>query len=178
VRHETNGGFAAACNDGASAASGEYIVFLNNDVLPEAGWLDGLVRHAEGHPKAAAVGSKLLYLDGTVQHAGVAVCQDLYPRHLYAGFPADHPAVNKSRRFRIVTAASVLFRREPFEEAGGFDAAFLNGFEDVDLCLRLGERGHEVHYCHESIGYHLEGVSEGRSKYEEENLRLYRERWA
>jgi hypothetical protein len=152
-------------------------VFLNNDVVPNARWLDALVRYAEKHPKAAAVGSKLLYPDGTIQHAGVAVCQDLYPRHLYAGFPADHPAVNKSRRFQIVTAASMLLRREPFEEAGGFDAAFLNGFEDVDLCLRLGERGHETHYCHESVGYHLEGVSEGRLKDEGKNLGLYRERW-
>jgi hypothetical protein len=152
-------------------------VFLNNDVVPKAGWLDALVRYAESHPKAAAVGSKLLFPDGTVQHAGVVICQDLYPRHLYAGFPAEHPAVNRSRRFQIVTAASVLFRRKPFEEAGGFDAAYLNGFEDVDLCLRLGERGHEVHYCHESVGYHLEGVSEGRAKAEKENFRLYRERW-
>jgi GT2 family glycosyltransferase len=177
VKRETNGGFAAACNAGAAAASGEYLVFLNNDVVPKDGWLDALIRYAESHPGAAAVGSKLLYPDGTIQHAGVVVCQDLYPRHLYAGFPADHPAVNKSRRFQIVTAASMLLRREPFEEAGGFDAAFLNGFEDVDLCLRLGERGHEVYYCHESVGYHLEAVSEGRLTSEGENLRLYLERW-
>jgi len=177
VRRETNGGFAAACNDGAAVASGEYLVFLNNDVVPQAGWLDALVRYAESHPEAAAVGTKLLYPDGTVQHAGVVICQDLGPRHLYAGFPADHPAVNKSRRFQIVTAASMLLRREPFEEAGGFDTAFLNGVEDVDLCLRLGERGYEVHYCHESVGYHLETVSERRSKNEGENFRLYRERW-
>jgi GT2 family glycosyltransferase len=177
VRRETNGGFAAACNDGAAAASGEYLVFLNNDVVPNDRWLDALVRYAESHPKATTVGSKLLYPDGTIQHAGMVVCQDLYPRHLYAGFPADHPAVNKSRRFQIVTAASMLLRREPFEKAGGFDAAFLNGFEDVDLCLRLGERGHETHYCHESVGSHLEGVSEGRLKDEGKNLGLYRERW-
>jgi GT2 family glycosyltransferase len=178
VRHQTNEGFAAACNAGAAVASGEYLVFLNNDVLPEAGWLDALVRYAEGHPRAAAVGSKLLYPDDTVQHAGVVICQDLYPRHLYAGFPADHPAANRSRRFQIVTAASVLLRRQPFQEAGGFDAAFRNGFEDVDLCLRLGERGYEVHYSHESVGYHLEAVSEGRSKNEKANLRLYLERWS
>ena len=100
VRHETNKGFAAACNAGAAVASGEYLVFLNNDVLPEVGWLDALVRYAEKYPGAAAVGSKLLFPDGTVQHAGVVICQDLHPRHIYAGFPANHPAVNKSRRFR------------------------------------------------------------------------------
>ena len=177
VRRE-NGGFAAACNEGAAAASGEYLVFLNNDVVPRAGWLDALVRHAGSHPQAAAVGSKLLFPDGTVQHAGVTICQDLYPRHLYAGFPADHPAVNKSRRFQAVTAASMLVRQRPFEEVGGFDTAFRNGFEDVDLCLRLGECGYEVHYSHESVCDHLEAVSEGRSNNEEENLRLYLARWA
>jgi GT2 family glycosyltransferase len=178
VRQQANKGFSAACNAGAAVASGEYLVFLNSDVLPEADWLDALVRYAESHPRAAAVGSKLLFPDGTIQHAGVVVCHDLHPRHLYAGFPADHPAVNKSRRFQIVTAASILLRRGPFEEAGGFDVAFRNGFEDADLCLRLDERGHEVHYCHESVGHHLEAVSEGRSNNEEDNLRLYLDRWA
>ena len=47
-----------------------------------------------------------------------------------------------------MTAGCALFRRKPFEEAEGFDDAFVNGFEDVDLCLRLGELGYEVHYCH------------------------------
>jgi GT2 family glycosyltransferase len=178
VTHATNTGFAGACNDGAAVASGEYLVFLNNDTIPQAGWLDALVRHAESHPAAAAVGSKLLFPNGTIQHAGVVICQDRNPRHVYAGFPADHPAVNKSRRFQAVTAASMLIRREAFEQVGRFDTAFRNGFEDIDLCLRLGERGHEVHYCHESVLSHLESVSEGRFESEDDNHRLYHERWA
>jgi GT2 family glycosyltransferase len=178
VTHATNTGFAGACNDGAAAASGEYLVFLNNDTIPQPGWLDALVRHAESHPAAAAVASKLLFPNDTIQHAGVVICQDYNTRHLYSGFPADHPAVNKSRRFQVVTAASVLVRQGAFEQVGGFDTAFRNGFEDVDLCLRLGERGHEVHYCHESVLYHLESVSEGRFESEVENSRLYQARWA
>ena len=178
VTHARNSGFAAACNDGVAAASGEYLVFLNNDTTPNAGWLDALVRYAESHPDAAVVGSKLLFPNNMIQHAGVVVCQDLYPRHLYAGFPSVHPAVNKSRRFQAVTAACMLVRREPFEQVGGFDTAFRNGLEDVDLCLRLGERGSEVHYCHESALYHLESLSGGWSGNEKENARLYRSRWA
>jgi GT2 family glycosyltransferase len=178
IRHTANTGFATACNDGAAAASGEYLVFLNNDTIPQPGWLDALVQYAETHPRAAVVGSKLLYPDGTIQHAGVTICQDRYARHIYAGFPADHPAVNKSRRFQIVTAACALLRRKPFEKARGFDPAFVNGNEDVDLCLRLGELGYEVHYCHESVLYHLESVSENRFKHVDRNTQLYRDRWA
>jgi GT2 family glycosyltransferase len=178
VRHQTNAGFATAVNDGVAAASGEYLVFLNNDTIPQPGWLDALVSYAHDHPRAAAVGSKLLLPNGTIQHAGVVVCQDREPSHIYAGFPADHPAVNKSRRFQIVTAACVLMRRGPFEEVGGFDTAFRNSCEDVDLCLRLGERGYEIHYCHESVLYHLESVSDGRFAHNKANVKLLRSRWA
>lgn len=177
VTHKTNTCFAASCNDGASAASGQYLVFLNNDTLPLKGWLDALVRYAEANEEAAVVGSKLLFPDNTIQHAGVAITEDRNPRHIYMGFPQDHPVVNKSGRFPIVTAACALFRRAPFEEAGGFDDSFVNGFEDVDLCLRLGELGYEVHYCHEAVLYHLEMATRDDRDLRQ-NLELYRRRWA
>jgi GT2 family glycosyltransferase len=178
VTHTQNAGFAAACNSGAASASGRYLIFLNNDTIPTSGWIEALIAYIQDHPTAAVVGSKLIFPNRTIQHAGVVVCQDGNPRHLYHSFPADHPAVNKSRRFQIVTAACALFRREIFEQAGGFDTAFLNGYEDVDLCLRLGERGHEVHYCHNSVLYHLESVSrDQQSRQQQGNFLLYRERW-
>jgi GT2 family glycosyltransferase len=178
MRRQANEGFAIACNEGAAAAaSTEFLVFLNNDTIPQPGWLEALEAHADRHPQAAVVGAKLLYPDRTIQHAGVVICQDRYPRHLYTGFPADHPAVSKSRRFQIVTAACLLVRRPAFERAQGFDSAFRNGFEDVDLCLRLGDLGHEVHYCAESVLTHLESVSPGRFKDGGRNVALYRERW-
>jgi GT2 family glycosyltransferase len=178
VAQATNAGFAAASNAGAALAAGEYLVFLNNDTIPQPGWLEALVRYADNHPRAAVVGSKLLFPDDTIQHAGMAICQDRLPRHIYRGFPADHPAVNKSRRFQAVTAASMLVSRTLFEQVGGFDSAFLNGYEDVDLCLRLAEGGHEVHYCHESTLYHLEAVTrEVRNDHQKRNWQLYRSRW-
>jgi GT2 family glycosyltransferase/glycosyltransferase involved in cell wall biosynthesis len=182
VTHAANAGFATSCNDGAAVAAGEYLIFLNNDTIPKAGWLDALLRYVDGHPRAAVVGARLLFPDDTVQHAGVVICQDREPRHLYAGFPADHPAVNKSRRFQIVTGACLLIRRDLFLREGGFDPAFLNGYEDVDLCLRLGQLGHEIHYCHECVLYHLESVSvtsrEGQPAADLYNLRLYLDRWS
>ena len=177
VRHAENLGFAVACNHGAAAASGDRLVFLNNDTIPTPGWLAALETYAQNHPAASVVGSKLLYPDATVQHAGVVICQDRYPRHLYAGFPADHPAVGKSRRFQAVTGACMLIRREAFDDARGFDPAFHNGFEDVDLCLRLGATGHEIHYCAECVLRHFESVSPGRFKLDGANVALYRQRW-
>ena len=177
LRHSSNQGFSVSCNDGVAQASGEYVVFLNNDTQPQPGWLEALVTYADSHPRAAIVGSKLLYPDNTVQHAGVVICQDRYPRHIYTGFPAEHPAVTKSRQFQIVTAACMLVRRKLFIETNGFDTVFRNGFEDVDLCLRLRQAGHEVHYCANSVVQHLESVSPGRFKRDHENVSIYRERW-
>jgi len=181
LSHAGNSGFANSCNDGARAAFGKYLVFLNNDTIPLKGWLDKLVAYAEGHPAATVVGAKMLYPNDTVQHAGVVICQDYGCRHIYAGFPANHPAVNKSRRFQVVTAGCALFRREAFEQAGGFDPAFSNGHEDVDLCLRLGEMGCEIHYCHESVLYHLESIStDAVTEYEKcarRNFGLFKSRW-
>jgi GT2 family glycosyltransferase len=173
-----NGGFARACNDGAAAARGEYLVFLNNDTVPVAGWLDALVAVADSGSKVAVVGSKLLFPNDTVQHAGVVVCQDGNPRHVYAGFPADHPAVSRPRRFQAVTAASMLVRRDAFERVDGYDAAFRNCLEDTDLCMRLGLLGYEIRYCPDSVVYHLESVSRGRrSKEIAANTKLFKERW-
>ena len=181
VTHEQNRGFAISCNDGAAAAeSCEHLVFLNNDTIPTAGWLDALVEHAATTPAAAAVGAKLLFPNGAIQHAGVMISQDGWPRHLYAGFQGEHPAVNSSRAVAAATAACLLVRVEDFEELGGFDSAFHNGYEDVDLCLRLGQKGREVWYCHKSVVYHLESVTRwptGEMVGLEGNERLYAERW-
>lgn len=178
VAHETNRGFAESCNDGAAIATGDFLLFLNNDILPQVGWLDALTAYAEQHPQAAIVGSKLLYPNDTIQHAGIAINRDGRAFHIYVGFPANHPAVNRSRRFQAVTGGCALIRRQPFLCEGGFDTAFRNSYEDVDLCLRLGAKGYEVHYCHESVLYHLESVSrEGRTAEEARNAQLFDSRW-
>ena len=177
ARMDSNVGFARACNEGARLAQGELLVFLNNDTEPQPGWLEALTRYAGERPAAAVVGAKLLYPTGAVQHAGVVIGQDGYPRNLYAGLPADHPAVSRSRRLQVVTAACMLVRRRAFEDAGGFETGFVNSLEDVDLCLRIGEAGGEVHYCHEAVVTHLESASRGRQDRFEQSVRLYRERW-
>lgn len=179
VRLTVNSGFAAACNAGAAVAKAEFLVFLNNDTVPRAGWLDALLRYVRQRPSAAVVGSKLLFPDGLIQHAGVVICQDLQPRHIYTGFPEGHPTVNVSRQFQAVTGACILVRRDFFKQLGGFDTAYTNGYEDTDLCLRARQAGLEVHYCHESVLVHLQSASRaGRAEEEFRNRQLFLTRWA
>lgn len=172
-----NGGYARACNEGARLGAGELIVFLNNDTEPQPGWLSALIGYAEANPGASIVGAKLLFPTGAVQHAGVVIGQDGYPHNLYAGLPAEHPVINRSRRLQAVTGACMLVRRQAFEDAGGFDGGFVNSLEDVDLCLRIVESGGEVHYCHKAVLMHLESATRGRQDRFERSVGLYRERW-
>jgi GT2 family glycosyltransferase len=180
VAHPVNQGFAHSCNDGAQAVESDHVVFLNNDTVPLAGWLDALVAEVEADPQVGAVGAKLLYPDGSVQHAGVAIGHDGWPHHLYAGFPGEHPAVNRPRTVVAATAACLLVRRSVFDALGGFDSAFHNGYEDIDFCLRITAAGLRVRYCPGSVLYHLESVTRwpsGRPESTEGNDRLYWARW-
>lgn len=181
VAQKTNQGFARACNAGAQAAGDcDYLVFLNNDTLPTPNWLDALVREAQADERVSAVGAKLLFPNGQIQHAGVVIGQDRWPHHLYAGFPGSHPAVDHPRDVTAVTAACMLIRRADFEALDGFDPAFHNGYEDVDLCLRLGELGRLIRYCHRSVVYHLESVTRWPTDVPQETSEqaaLYDKRW-
>jgi GT2 family glycosyltransferase len=177
LRNDTNLGYAGSCNRGVAHSSGEIVVLLNNDTEPLDGWLESLVGYLDARPAVGIVGCKLLYPDGRIQHAGVAFGASGYPYHLYNGFPGDHPATNRSRRFQVVTAACMVLTRALFDRLGGFDEGFVNSAEDVDLCLRAGELGHEVHYCAEARVVHLESATRGRHLQRQSEL-LYEQRWA
>lgn len=178
VTNAENVGFAKACNQGAALAKGKYLVFLNNDTIPQPGWLNALVLEAEGDAAVGIVGSKLLYPDGTIQHAGVVRdCQHLLPYHIYKSFAGEHPAVNQRREFQIVTAACLLMRRSLFEEVGKFDEGYLNGLEDADLCLKVRERGYQVVYQPRSVVVHLESQTPGRKAHEAANAAHFLNRW-
>jgi|GEM_PF-853030 glycosyltransferase involved in cell wall biosynthesis/GT2 family glycosyltransferase/Flp pilus assembly protein TadD len=154
-----NRGFAAACNAGAKAASGRTLVFLNNDTIPEAGWLDALVRTLEQNPSAGMVGARLLYPDRTIQHAGILFHPGGAPYHVHRGLPAEDPSVRTARAYPAVTGACVAIPGELFEKLGGFDESFHMYVEDIDLCLKVWDAGLEVRYCPDSVVVHLESAS-------------------
>ncbi|MBM3274790.1 MAG: glycosyltransferase, partial [Candidatus Sericytochromatia bacterium] len=196
IRNSSNLGFARACNQGAKAARGEWIVFLNNDTEPRAGWLEAMIELGESQDRAGIVGAKLLYPDGTIQHAGVVftgraegkfivhgdhfdkdVFIDLLPYHLYRKMPADAPYLDKVRDFQVVTGACLAIRQELFQGIGGFDEGYRNGFEDVDLCLKALKADWRVVYCPTAVVVHHESKSEGRHDHDLPNARIFHERW-
>ncbi len=178
IRNEENLGFAKACNQGAQAARGEYLVFLNNDTVPVKGWLSALVEEARAHADVAVVGSKLLFEDGTIQHAGVVFPRNWgTPYHVYRKSPGDASYASNRRELQAVTAACMLVRRSVFQQVDGFDEGYQNGFEDVDLCLKIRECGMKVVYQPKSTVYHLESKTPGRKEKEIANARYYQSRW-
>jgi GT2 family glycosyltransferase len=178
VRNPQNLGFAVACNQGARAARGDVLVFLNNDTIPLAGWLDALAAVLDADPGAGIVGAKLLYPNRTVQHAGIAISRDYEcPYLLYRGLPEDDPRVNRRRALRAVTGACLAIRGELFRELGGFDEGYRNSFEDADLCLRAVARGWRVIYEPASALFHLESQTPGRSDHDRANFTRFRARW-
>jgi GT2 family glycosyltransferase len=181
LRNDHNCGFARACNQGAAVASGDFLLFLNNDTIPRRGWLTALLDVAASDSSIAIAGSKLLYPDGRIQHAGVAFAPgetSPAPFHIYRYESANAPHVNKQRCFQAVTGACMFVRRLTFGELGGFDEDYLNGYEDVDLCLRARERGHRVIYEPRSVVTHYESKTPGRFLQHSENLKLFKARWA
>ena len=166
-----NLGVAKACNQGARAARGEFLVFLNNDTVVTPGWLQELVSSARENPRVATVGAKLLYPDDTVQHAGVTINDERKFFHLYEYFHKDHPAS------QCLTAACLLVKNEKFFQLGGFDEQFHYGWEDMDLCPRFRKQDWQFLYNPRSVIYHLESKTPGRFNKEAENSELLFSRW-
>jgi len=180
INNEENLGFAKACNQGATAASGKYLVFLNNDTKVTPNWLDEMLKCIQEDENRGVVGAKLLYSNNTVQHAGVAVTDSphpIFPYHIHHKKPSDAPEVNVMKEYQAVTGACMLVRKELFQKMGGFDEEFLNGYEDVDFCFRVREAGHTVFYCPMGVVYHYESTSEGRFASAEHNVKRLHQKW-
>jgi GT2 family glycosyltransferase/predicted Zn-dependent protease len=163
--NQQNMGFAHACNQGAREAKGEYILFLNNDTEVTPGWLEPMTEVLKSDPGVAVVGNKLLFPDGSLQHAGVIIYENrknstaLVAEHMYYQQPGDFAEAGQARTYQAVTAACMLVRKEVFNSVHGFDELYWNGYEDVDLCFKIGQQGHNIVYQPRSVVIHHESVS-------------------
>ncbi len=154
-------------NLGAAAARHPYLLFLNNDVrVQNPDWLCVLLSEAQADPRTAAVGAKLLYPNGAVQHAGVVLGIGGVADHAFRGQSRQAPGylaqAIAARETSAVTGACMLVRAQAFFEAGGFDEAELGiAFNDIDLCLKLRSAGHRIVFAPECVAEHIESMSRG-----------------
>jgi len=138
VRLEHNSGLAAGCNAGARVAAGDLLVMLNNDTEVEPGWLAALVDAAVAHPAAGALASKMLLFDrrDTLHNAGDLMGTDGVPRNRGV-WEKDTGQFDASLTVFGGCGGAVAYRREAWEQAGGFDERLFMYLEDVDLAWRL-----------------------------------------
>ncbi|MFD0740001.1 glycosyltransferase [Lysobacter koreensis] len=161
-RRVENGGFIAACNDGATLARGEYLVFLNNDTVPQPGWLDALLATFADHPGTGLVGAQLLYPDGRLQEAGGLVFADGGGCN-YGKFesPLD-PRYAFVREADYCSGAAICIPRALFAHLGGFDRRYAPAYyEDTDLAFAVRAAGYRVLYQPRSQVVHVEGATAG-----------------
>ena len=165
-------GFAKNNNWLAQEALGEYLLFLNNDAFVKGDWLDPMLQVFELKEKVGFVGNvQRLHGSSRFDHMGVVFSPYGNPRHYGQGF-FTNSFKGEIKSWSAVTAACCLIRRELFLEHGGFNEEYLNGCEDVDLCLRLNRAGYTHYVAHESVIDHIKGATTGRKDRNEENFDL------
>lgn len=179
--------FASACDYGADHAKGDYLLFLNNDTkVIDKTWIRDMVGYAQ-QKDIGAVGCKLFYpMDGKLQHAGIILGvggQDGTPGiagHYFPAFidsPPQDPTqplyIGGARNFTAVTAACVMVSKKKFTAVKGFDPVFRIAFNDVDLCLKLHDRGWRNVYLPQVTLYHYESISVGKPGSKQRDLDVF-----
>jgi GT2 family glycosyltransferase len=185
LRNTTNHGFIDACNRGGEVATGDFLVFLNNDTVPLSGWLPPLLHTFEQFPEAGAVGGKLLFPDGRLQEAGGIIFCDASGAHFGRGeADATQTLFTYVREVDYCSGALLATPRSLFQQLGGFDTLYRPGYyEDVDYCFRVRENGLRVYYQPESVVVHVEGASSGNDlsrgmkQHQGVNQRRFLQRW-
>lgn len=189
LRYDEPFNFSAINNFAVRHAKGSFLCLLNNDIeIIDEDWLTALMRQAV-RPEVGAAGAKLLYEDGTIQHAGVVIGlgeaaghAHRYQRDDKAGYFAR---AHVAHRASAVTAACLVVEKAKFEAVGGLDEAnFAVAFNDVDLCLKLDRAGWHNLYVPQALAVHHESKSRGRDflpanidRYMSE-LAVLQQRWA
>lgn len=179
--------FSYLCNQGVALASGEYLLFLNNDteVISED-WLEAMLEQAQ-RPSIGAVGALLFYENGCIQHAGAILGLGGVAAHSHRGLPGDSLGyagqVITTNNYLSVAATCLMCRREVFEEVGPFDEELPGDYEDVDLCLKMHERGYRnVSLPHVKL-YHYESFTRGKDYAKKDpiqqkrSVEIIRSRW-
>ena len=179
--------FSELCNFGVQYANGQQLMFLNNDIIIiSPNWIEEMLMYSQ-RSDVGAVGAKLYYLNGSIQHAGMILGMGGVTGHIYHG--ASNDAIGYMGKLQIVqnmslvTAACMMIRKQIFEDVGCFAPEFPTSFNDVDLCLKLRKAGYLIVWTPYAEAYHLESKSRGYNTNPKRKLRLsqdiilFKERW-
>ncbi len=179
VLHERNLGYAAANNHGAAIARGEILALLNNDLVLKSRWLEPMLALLQRlGPQAGLVGNvQRVAATGAIDHAGIFINSKGKPEHertlpWWAWLP-----VAQWRQADMVTGACMLIPRALWQQLGGFDEGYVNGCEDVDLCLRARQAGRTNAVALNSVVSHHVSSSPGRKARNEQNTFRLTRRW-
>jgi len=187
IRNKENKGFAKGCNQGLKIAKGEYICYLNNDIIPQWGWLERMIDCLENNSKVGIVGARLYFNQNdkgiwNIQHAGITF-KNGEPEHI--GRYQEDKLVRSIgvEEVEATTGACMLVRKK----LAKFNENYIRGYyEDVDLCLKARELGYIIVINHEAKLIHFEGKSQDIAKKEDskkfddiskQNQKLFNELW-
>ncbi|MFH0729723.1 MAG: glycosyltransferase [Pseudomonadota bacterium] len=183
IRNDRNYGFVEACNRGADAAGGDFLLFLNNDTEVTAGWLEAMLRAFE-NTLAGVVGAKLVYPDGSLQEAGNIIWQNGTGWNYGRGDNPDLPQYNYMKAVDYCSGACLMIPRTLWKDVGGFDLRFAPAYyEDTDLCFSVRDKGFTVVYQPEATVIHYEGATAGRDihqgmkQYQQKNHAAFLNKW-
>ena len=178
IKWEKGFNFSAINNYAAKSANGEYLLFLNNDIeVRSADWIDGMLGNAQ-RKDVGIVGCRLLYPDNTIQHAGVIIGIGGIAGHAFTNLPAARSGymhrASTQVDYSAVTAACMMISKKLFEEVGGFEEKLTVAFNDIDLCLRVREKGYLVVYDAYVEMIHYESKTRG-SEDSKEKVRRFQD---
>lgn len=173
--------FAHKINFMAKHAKGEHLVIFNDDLEVISGeWLSALLEFSQ-QEQIGAVGSKLLYPNGRLQHVGMVLGINGFPAHIFhsanAGYPGYRADANLIRNYSAVTGAAMMVKKDLFNELGGLNEKFRIDYNDTDFCLRLAEKGYRNVYTPYSLFYHHESMVLSSGRLNQSETELFKNRW-
>ncbi len=182
ISNRENVGFLKACNQAADRATGDWLLFLNNDTQILPGFLSALLRAGESTAHCGAVGGRLILPDGTLQEAGSIIWNDGSCAGYGRGDDPFKPEYSYLREVHYCSGACLMVKKRYFESAGRFDEQYAPAYyEETDLCMKLREMGLQVIYQPAAVLMHYEfGSAPSREQVRRihvRNMEIFHHKW-